>query len=93
MGYVRTKSKPLRSLFFQFLRGTEFEHLAVEHVAKILSDAGLIELILNKYDETSVTHYKETEVMRNIPAEIFEAEIASLIRESFKERKARNGNK
>jgi len=83
----REKPKPLRSLYFQFLRGTAFEDkLTAEHVAKILSDAGLIELLINKYDGFTVSHYFETEVMRSIPKEAFGSTIEGLIRASLRER-------
>ena len=81
----RAKPKPLRSLYFQFLRGSPFEDkLTAEHVAKILSDAGLIDLIVNKYDGFTVSHYSETEVMQGIPKEAFAGTIEGLIRASVK---------
>jgi len=85
------KTKPLRSLFFQFIQGSEFEgQVSDEHVAKILSDAGFIELILNKYDGRTVSHYKETEVLRAIPKEAFLDTIEEVLREGLDGRAGRD---
>ena len=67
------RPKPIRNLYFQFIRGTALDGEATwEHAAKALSDAGYIELILNKYDGVTMSHYVETEVLHALPKEDFE---------------------
>ena len=78
------KTKPIRSLFFQFLEGTEFEGIIEPPEAgALLEAAGLIELIANKYDSTFFTHYRETEAMRKLPKEGFADAVRSVLLEGI----------
>lgn len=64
--------RPLRNLYFQFIKGTDFDgKLDWNDVATAFQIQGYIKLVPDRHEQHAYKGYMETERMRNISSDQF----------------------
>lgn len=77
---MKPKTKPIRDLYFRFIEGTDLDgKINAQEVAKILSDAGIIDLVPHR-TRPAFEHYTDSIALKDFDPKLRELYIRDVIR-------------